>query len=104
MNKNSSSKLTVEDYVEKLSKEEHLITFLGEHEICNAESIDNIEIYTKEDQLGQMIVSVMDVKYYTIFIDIKLGEPSIEQVYNAVYGRGINCDKRIIMYGGSNRT
>ena len=104
MNKNSNSKLTAKDYVEKLSKEEHLITFLGEHEICNAESIDNIEIYTKEDKLGQMIVSVMDVNSYTILIDIKTGEPTIDQVANAVYGRGINCDKRVIMYGGSNRT
>jgi hypothetical protein len=104
MSEVKSRKLTVEDYVERLSNEEDAIDFLERHEICDVESIGNIEVYTKDKERGHIILDVFDGDHdYDILIDIKAGEPSIEQVHNAVYGMGIYCAERIIMYGGTNQ-
>jgi hypothetical protein len=35
-----------------------------------------------------------------VYIDIKHGQPTTEQVFDAVYGRGAKCKIRIIMYDG----
>jgi hypothetical protein len=102
MNEETNKNFTVEDYVDKLSKEEYLINFLKKHEICDPEKIDNICVYTKYKEYGRMIFSVHDGECYDVLIDIKAGEPSIEQVYNSVYGMGARCTKRIVMYGGLN--
>lgn len=106
MNKNRNSKLTIEDYVERLSNEEEVIKFLEKHEICNANSIDDINAYTKNQGHKGMIITAREEgsdNPIEILIDIKAGEPSTDQVYNAIYDTGKHCEKRIIMHGGINR-
>ena len=106
MNENRTSKLTVKNYVEKLSNEEDVSNFLKEHGICNAHSIDAIKPYTKNQDHKEMIITVKEEDRdnpIEIMFDIKAGEPSTDQVYNAIYDTGKHCEKRIIMYGGVNR-
>ncbi len=106
MNENRKRKLTVEDYVERLSNEDNAINFLKEHEICKANSITDIQAYTKDQGHRSIILTVYEENSdnpIEILIDIKAGEPSIDQVYNAIYETGKHCAKRIIMYGGINR-
>jgi len=55
MNKNS--KLTVKDYVERLSNEEEIIKFLNQHEVCNAVVIKDIKAYTKDQNHQGMIIT-----------------------------------------------
>ena len=106
MNENRKSKLTVKDYVEMLSNEEEVIKFLNQHEVCNAIAIKDIKAYTK-DRIHQGMIITTNVdgsnNPIEILIDIKAGDPSTDQVYDAVYDTGKHCEKRIIMYGGVNR-
>jgi hypothetical protein len=106
MNENRNSKLTVEDYVERLSNEEEVIKFMKKHEICNANSIDDIKAYTKNQCHKAMILTAREEgsdNPIEILIDIKAGEPSTDQVYNAIYDTGKHCEKRVIMHGGTNK-
>jgi len=45
---------------------------------------------------------VKEIKKETagLYIDIKHGQPTTDQVFDAVYGRGAKCKIRIIMYDG----
>jgi hypothetical protein len=106
MNKNRNSKLTVKDYVERLSDEEEIIKFLNKHEVCNAIAIKDIKAYTKgQNHQGMIITTKVEGSNnpIEILIDIKAGDTSTDQVYNAIYDTGKHCEKRIIMYGGVNR-
>ena len=106
MNKNRNSKLTVEDYVERLSNEEEVIKFMKKHEICNANFIDDIKAYTKNQCHKAIILTAREEgsdNPIEILIDIKAGEPSTDQVYNAIYDIGKHCEKRVIMHGGINK-
>ena len=72
MSEVKSRKLTVEDYVERLSNEEDAIDFLERHEICDVESIGNTDVYTKDKERGHIILDVFDGDHdYDILIDIK---------------------------------
>jgi hypothetical protein len=106
MNKNKISKLTVEDYVEILSNEEEVIKFLNQHEVCDAIAIKDIKAYTKDQNYQGMIITAVVENSddpIKILINIKIGEPSIDQVYDAIYDTGKHCEIRIIMHGGINR-
>ena len=35
-----------------------------------------------------------------ILVDLKPGQPTTEQVFDAAYETGADCDKRVIMYTG----
>jgi hypothetical protein len=91
MNKNNNRKLTAENYVERLSNEEELIKFLNQHEVCDTIAIKDIKAYTKDQNYQGMIITAVVENSddpIKILIDIKIGEPSIDQVYDAIYDTG----------------
>ena len=56
----------------------------------------------KDDHKAIIYNLVKEIKKETagLYIDIKHGKPTTEQVFDAVYGRGAKCKIRIIMYDG----
>jgi len=103
MNEDQNVKFNVKKYVEKLSDKDTAINFCEENEICDIESIEEIQGYTNnQDHMG-MILTVKEKDKdarFKIMMDIRSGEPSIDQVYDAVYETGRECSKRVILYTG----
>jgi len=96
---------TLDDIIEHWSKENAAMELLRENEITEADSIEDIEHYENGDDRKGIVYHVREKGKNTIkkvLIDIKTGGPSTEQVYEAVYGMGKDCDKRIIVYAGGN--
>jgi len=91
----------VDSIIKYLSDKKSAANFLQNHEITNVESIHDIrEYYVDCDRKGL----IMDIKEKNandacrIIIDVKHGQPSVEQAYDAIYTMGAECNKRVMIY------
>jgi hypothetical protein len=69
--------------------------------IENLRIIDFPERYCADDNRQGIILNVQEAENKPatrIIIDAKPGEPTTEQVFDVVYGRGQRCSKRIIIF------
>ena len=96
----------LEKMISHIAKENNLKNFLEKHEIANVADICDIQIYQPDEHRRGLIVEYLENNTDAtskILIDLKQGLPIINQVYDAVYGIGKDCTKRIIIYtNGSN--
>ena len=100
MNK-QETKLSASEIIEKLSSTDGVEHFLHNHKITNVAVVESIERYEAGDDRQGVIVKIQEVgndNLSSVMIDIKHGKPSTEQVYDAVYGVGKDCSKRVIVY------
>ena len=89
--------------IKHFEKKSAIIKLLKQHEIANIKSVSSVRRYQKdENRSGLLIYGKEEETGRTekILIDFKLGEPCINQVYDAIYEIGKDCSKRIIMFGG----
>jgi hypothetical protein len=98
---NQEKKWSVSEVIEHLSRAEEAVEFLHENGIANVVTVESIERYEAGDDRKGLIVKVQEAgndNLSSVMIDIKHGQPSTEQVYDAVYGIGKDCFKRVIMF------
>jgi hypothetical protein len=100
---NQEAKWTVDQIIEYLLEPNRAIEFFYERRIANITSIELFERYEADDGRKGIIFKVKEAgndAFSGVMIDIKKGEPSIDQVYDAVYGIGKECSRRVILYTG----
>jgi hypothetical protein len=95
------AKIGVNEIIEYLSVAEEAAGFLHEQGIANVDAVESIERYEAADDRKGLIINVHEAgseALSKLIIDIKAGQPSTDQVYDAVYGIGKDCAKRVIIF------
>ena len=106
MSKKTRNQQTVEEMINFIAKKSTLHQFLEANNIVDIDTIHEINFYERDGNRRGLIIDVQekntDVRS-KIMIDLKQGQPIINQLYDSLYGIGIDCSKRIILYtGGQN--
>ena len=94
-------KWSVSEVIENLSKVEEAAEFLHEQGIAQVSAVESIEGYEADDGRKGLIMNVNEAgseALSKLIIDIRAGQPSTDQVYDAVYGIGKECTKRVIVF------
>ena len=97
----------LDSIIQHFEKSDAITKLIKQHNIAKIKSVENVQRYQKdENRSGLLITGIEEETGQTekILIDFKLGEPSIEQVFDAIYEIGKDCSKRIIMFGGVNKS
>ena len=101
MNSIKQNKKTMEDIINHISKKTYLVHFLSDNNIVEVDEIFDIQRYEKNGDRSGIIIGVIEKKSNErkkILFDIRIGQPSVYQVYDALYEVGKNCDIKIITY------
>jgi len=100
--KKTTRKITiVEEMIKSISKENPLRQLLRDNKIAEVDKIYEINPYKRDGGRRGLIVDVQEKNADTrskIMIDLKQGQPIINQVYDSLYDIGQDCSKRIIIY------
>jgi hypothetical protein len=103
MNTTIINKNKVDGIIKYLSDKKSAANFLRNQEIADVESIADIREYdTYRDRKG-LIMEIKKKNYAEsskIIVDVKFGQPSVEQVYDAIYTLGADCKKRVLIFTG----
>lgn len=94
----------VDGIIKYLSDEKSGANFLQDQEIADVESILDIREYDLDCDRKGLIIDIKGKKSIDacrVMIDVKSGLPSVEQVYDAIYTIGADCNKRILVYTDS---
>lgn len=94
-------KWSVSKVIENLSKVVEAAEFLHEQGIAQVSAVESIEGYEADDGRKGLIMNVNEAgseALSKLIIDIRAGQPSTDQVYDAVYGIGKECTKRVIVF------
>ena len=101
MSKKTRNQQTVEEMINFIAKKSTLHQFLETNKIADIDTIYEINHYEKDGNRRGLIVEVQekdaDVRS-KIMIDLKQGQAIFDQVYEALYGIGKDCTKRIVLY------
>jgi len=103
MNDSVNKTKIVDEIIKTLSNKDKVTQFLKENEISDINTINDIQQYEREGGRKGLILKVKETNnsgLIKIMIDIRSGQPSIGQVYAAVYELGADFSKRVIMYTG----
>jgi hypothetical protein len=101
MNKKRRNQQIVEEMINFIAKENTLRQFLKTYNIADIDTIYGFKPYKKDGCRRGLIVDVEEKNAKTrskIMIDLKQGQPIINQVYDALYGIGKDCTKRIVLF------
>ena len=101
MSTTTQNRLIVDDMINSISKENKLRQLLVDNKIANIDKIFEINPYKRDGDRRGLIVDGQEKNAESrtkIMIDLKQGEPIINQVYDALYDIGKDCSKRIIIY------
>ena len=82
-------------------KKKTLDSCLSNYEIAVIDEIYDIQHYQRDNDRRGLIVDVKEnncLEKTKIMIDLRLGQPSIYQVYDALYDIGKDCDIKIIIH------
>jgi hypothetical protein len=103
MSNENQMKITVEEMINFIAKKSTLHQFLERNKIMDIDTIHEIIPYERDDYRRGLIVDVKEKNADArskIMIDLKQGQPIINQVYDSLYTVGKDCEKRIVLYSG----
>jgi len=92
---------TVDQLIGQIANKYFLMNFLRQHNIADVEQLQVVDHYVQGKHRAGIIVAVKECnrsEKTKVLIDLKLGEPAIEQVHDALYTTGKDCDIKIIIY------
>ena len=101
MNEKRQNQQIVEKMINSISKENTLRQLLRDNKIAEIDTIYEINHYEKDGDRRGLIVDVQEKNSdlrSKIMIDLKQGQPIINQVFDSLYDIGKDCSKRIIIY------
>ena len=91
----------VYEMIRPICDDENLKRFLKEYKISKISEINFKKYFNKSDNRCTAIINAQEefFNYRTkILIDLRFGQPSVNQVYDSLYDLGEDCDIKIIMY------
>ena len=98
---NQETEWNVSEIVEHLSNTDEIIKFLHENSIAKVAVVESTERYEAGENRQGIILKVQETgkdSVSGVMIDIREGQPSTDQVYDAIYGIGKDCTKRAIVF------
>ena len=101
MNEKKLNQQIIEEMNNSISKENTLRQLLRDNKIAAIDTIYEINPYEKDGYRRGLILDVQEKNVdgrSKILIDLKLGEPIINQVFDSLYDIGKDCSRRIIAY------
>ena len=104
MNYNIRNEHKVDNIISNISDKESAADFLQEHKIVNVETILDIREYEVDKYRKGLILNIKEkivIDICKVIIDVKFGKPSFEQVHDATYTIGEDCDKRVLVFTDS---
>jgi hypothetical protein len=104
MNNNIRTEHKVDNIIEKISRKVSAAYFLQKHKIVNVETILDIREYEVDSDRKGLILNIQEkivIDLCKVIIDVKFGKPSFEQVHDATYTIGADCDKRVLIFTNS---
>jgi hypothetical protein len=93
----------LDSIIQHFEKSDAIAKLLKQHNIAKIKSVEMVQRYQKDENRSRLLITGKEQETgqtEKILIDYKLGEPCIDQVYDAIYEIGKDCSKRIIMFGG----
>jgi len=103
MSNNNENERTLEEKINYISNESTLINFLSKNQIADVKQIYELQHYQKDDDRRGIIIETQEKNSSgrtKILIDLKIGEPTVNQVYDSLYEIGKDCSIKIIMFTG----
>ena len=104
MNNSIRNQHKVDGIIKYLSDKKSAGNFLKNHVISNVESILDTSEYDLDCDRKGLIMEIKEknnIDTCRVMIDVKSGQPSIEQVYDAIYTIGADCNKRALVFTDS---
>jgi hypothetical protein len=101
MNNTIQNQKTLDEMIAYIAEEERLRQFLSNYEITEIDEIHDIRHYQRGSDRKGLIFEVNEKdaeKRSKILIDLRFGQPIINQVYDALYDVGKDCDIKIIIH------
>jgi len=101
MNNSIINEHKVDGIIKYISDKKSAVNFLQNHKITNVESILDIREYDLDCDRKGLIMDIKEknaIDTCRVMIDVKFGQPSIEQVYDAIYNIGADCNKRVLVF------
>jgi hypothetical protein len=101
MDKATQNQKIVKEMIDSISKEHTIRQVLSENKIAEIDTIYEINPYQRDGDRRGLILDVQEKNADArskIMIDLKQGQPIINQVYDSLYDIGNDCSKRIILY------
>ena len=101
MNEKKLNQQIIVEMNNSISKENTLRQLLRDNKIAAIDTIYEINPYEKDGYRRGLIVDVQEKNSdlrSKIMIDLKQGQPIINQVFDSLYDIGKDCSKRIIIY------
>ncbi|WP_319406217.1 hypothetical protein [uncultured Desulfosarcina sp.] len=98
---NVKSKYNVDEMLKTFSEDENLRQFLKKYEIAVPTDFISKKYCHKDDKRCIVITDAREENFShstRIMIDLKLGSPTVNQVYEALYDIGKDCDIKIICF------
>ena len=91
----------VYEMIRSIAEDENLKRFLEEYKIAKISEINFKKYFKKNDNRYTAIIDVQEEFFNhstKIMIDLRFGQPSVNQVYDALYDIGRDCDIKVIIY------
>ena len=99
-NINKNEKIT-EKMIYDIAKENNLRDFLSKNDIAKIDQIYEIQHYQRNSYRRGLILDVKEKdadETTKVLIDVRHGRPTINQVYDALYDIGKDCDIKLIVF------
>ena len=91
----------VYEMMRSIANDENLKRFLKEYKIAKISEINFKKYFNKDDHRCTAIIDAQEELFNhstKILIDLRIGQPSVNQVYDALYDIGGDCDIKVIIY------
>ena len=101
MNDINKNENTLTKMINEIAKESNLLDFLSKNAIAKIYQIYEIQHYQRKSYRRGLILNIKerDADETTkILIDVRHGLPTINQVYDALYDIGKDCDVKLIVF------
>ena len=102
MNNLEKSKINdVNEMIRSIAEDENLKRFLEEYKIAKISEINFKKYFNKNENRCTAIIDAQEEFFNhstKILIDLRIGQPSVNQVYDALYDLGKDCDIKVIIH------
>jgi len=105
MSKNEKKQYSIDDLMNHIIEKNNLMDLLETCQIAKFIKIHGIQHYKKDDNRHAVVLDVQENKLADrtkILIDLRHGQPIVNQVYDALYDVGKDCDIKIIVFTDGN--
>jgi len=102
---NKKNHYSMKEMMDHIIDENRLKEILDRYDLAYVSKIHGIQHYEKDDNRHGVVIDIQENKLADktkVLIDLRQGQPIVNQVYDALYDVGKDCDIKIIVFTDSN--